>query len=1270
MTAASPCSASDAAELAALIGIPWVEGGQGPDAYDCWAFAGMVQSRFFGRALLPMGAFGAPELRALVAARRAWAITDTPRHGDMVEMRKLGQANHVGVWLDVDRGGVLHCQQGAGVCFDRLDDIRLMGWRARFWTPVDSPAGPVAGGPRGAYVGDIDALLNPGASDPGRSIAAHMAVPIAADTGQTVADIVARAGLADSAIMVFVRSRDVAPDPIDPARLGSAEGLDSTLADLGVVARRDWADRVLGSREVILIQALPQGGGGKSNPLTAILSIIVLVVATIVTFGGAAVFGGTLAGALAGATGLSATAAGALAVSVITAVGNLAINALLPSPSPSGLRGGLTNDTSPTYSASAQGAVARPGAPIPVCYGRHIHQLDDAAPPYARFEDNIQVLYQILCLGEGEHALEEIRLGETAILRAGVVTTNLPGVTFQHVGLGQSVTLCDDAVYTHPDVNGQTLEPEVAAAFQIVTPVGIATEQIEVDVGFQSLVRVNDAGDDLTTSVSILVEAQALDDDDAAVGDVFTLRTLSFTGATRSARRSSHRFLLPEGRYQVRLTRTTPDGGDQVFDEPFWLGLKAILPGGRTYGDVELLAIRVEVGEQIAAQSARRVAAIKTRKLPTYVDGAWTAPVATRSIAWAIADVMRRHDRLADLDLPELIALHATWEARGDKLDVVIDQELSFWEALQGICRAGRAQPDQIGSKVRIWRDEPRALPRQLFSDRNIVRGSLVTRPTLPTRARPQRLVADYIDERTWRQDELSVGPMGGIERRERYFGIANRRQLTDEVSHDYRTARFRTIRVSFEVELEQRLLRRGDLIALVHRQLTTAQAVGIEDWVDGRVTFRAPIDWSALGAAPHLVLTAPDGSVWGPAAIAEGDDLGQTALVAAADLALILDQGGPHADPARWIARSRARDETVRGAVGPASDIYMRLIVEAIGQERSGRASVTCIQDDARAHDGTVALTEGAAPTLAGLDAARRDEAGTTLIDLVGVLAPGAVADQFLSEYSTDGGASFAAVASTASPSVTLTTPADVTHVRMAAVGRARGPFLTVPISAEVIDAPATLVEVNPGQYAANATLRLRAGAAAGAAAYQWRLSPNGGGAVFLRRTATPLLVLTGAELAATGARARVLRASVKAISPSGGASAEIALDLANHAPLAPVNLALAGNTTVTWEGSADADIIAWNVRVADNDAGAMTATPVRVTTPRATVPSGTIDQFTVRVTAIDVLGEGAAATLTYGTRPPRDFGGNGEGAQGGSGGDGRGGGGEAAGPGGNGGV
>ncbi|TAN71888.1 MAG: DUF87 domain-containing protein [Magnetospirillum sp.] len=52
-------------------------------------------------------------------------------------LRRSRHPIHVGVWLDVDGGGVLHCAEGAGVVFQRSDALALNGWAIEgFYPPV------------------------------------------------------------------------------------------------------------------------------------------------------------------------------------------------------------------------------------------------------------------------------------------------------------------------------------------------------------------------------------------------------------------------------------------------------------------------------------------------------------------------------------------------------------------------------------------------------------------------------------------------------------------------------------------------------------------------------------------------------------------------------------------------------------------------------------------------------------------------------------------------------------------------------------------------------------------------------------------------------------------------------------------------------------------------------------------------------------------------------------------------------------------------------
>ena len=118
-TAFAPAPAPPMA-FADYIGTPWAAGAQGPQAYDCMAFFRMVQAAHFGIAVPPIIAPDYDDPTALVslfqghAERTRWARIDRPEHGCAVLVHR---PMHIGTWLQIDGGGVLHCVRGAGVVF-------------------------------------------------------------------------------------------------------------------------------------------------------------------------------------------------------------------------------------------------------------------------------------------------------------------------------------------------------------------------------------------------------------------------------------------------------------------------------------------------------------------------------------------------------------------------------------------------------------------------------------------------------------------------------------------------------------------------------------------------------------------------------------------------------------------------------------------------------------------------------------------------------------------------------------------------------------------------------------------------------------------------------------------------------------------------------------------------------------------------------------------------------------------------------------------------
>ena len=121
------------------LGKPWRAGCDGPEAYNCWGLVRAVYRERLGVELPAVEvddlsvrdcarAFGAP------GARTAWTRMLSPREPDAVLMARARFPSHVGVWLDIDGGGVLHAlgspdsDGGGAVYFSSLRALVAGGW--------------------------------------------------------------------------------------------------------------------------------------------------------------------------------------------------------------------------------------------------------------------------------------------------------------------------------------------------------------------------------------------------------------------------------------------------------------------------------------------------------------------------------------------------------------------------------------------------------------------------------------------------------------------------------------------------------------------------------------------------------------------------------------------------------------------------------------------------------------------------------------------------------------------------------------------------------------------------------------------------------------------------------------------------------------------------------------------------------------------------------------------------------------------------------------
>lgn len=127
------------------MGRPWISGARGPVAYDCWGLVWHVYGCRFG-VVLPAypGICGA---NLMAAGRRIdqgrrnyeWQRIDTPEHGCTVAMSQSRRFHHVGIWLDLDGGRILHSRAGAGTLLESIGSLKRSRWRVAFYRHRDFP---------------------------------------------------------------------------------------------------------------------------------------------------------------------------------------------------------------------------------------------------------------------------------------------------------------------------------------------------------------------------------------------------------------------------------------------------------------------------------------------------------------------------------------------------------------------------------------------------------------------------------------------------------------------------------------------------------------------------------------------------------------------------------------------------------------------------------------------------------------------------------------------------------------------------------------------------------------------------------------------------------------------------------------------------------------------------------------------------------------------------------------------------------------------------
>ncbi len=107
---------------------PWINGQQ-----DCWQLVRDVYREQLNIEL-PQIVVNAEKLREVITAMESttnlsdWQPIEQPGHWSLVFWSQLTRPSHVGIYLDIDGGRILHNTQRTGVVCQSVHDMSLQGW--------------------------------------------------------------------------------------------------------------------------------------------------------------------------------------------------------------------------------------------------------------------------------------------------------------------------------------------------------------------------------------------------------------------------------------------------------------------------------------------------------------------------------------------------------------------------------------------------------------------------------------------------------------------------------------------------------------------------------------------------------------------------------------------------------------------------------------------------------------------------------------------------------------------------------------------------------------------------------------------------------------------------------------------------------------------------------------------------------------------------------------------------------------------------------------
>jgi len=707
----------------------------------------------------------------------------------------------------------------------------------------------------------------------------------------------------------------------------------------GYVPRAFW-DHQLKEGDVVEWFAYPRGDG--KGGLLQLLLVVVSIVANVYAPG----------------SGAYVLALGSFALQVFTR--------------PDAARKTETESDSNTYSVSIQGNVPRLYQVIPKICGRHQTYPPFAGEPYTEFkpvlrndgfggefEDHDQFFYAVYCIGIGNHDIERVLIDDTQIesFKDILVANYLPPGTLP--------STAKPNIVTSPEVAGQELlTAYYVGGFAACGPRSIATH-ISVDIVAPRGAYISDnSGNPQPVSFAWSVEYRRINQFGVPTSTWDTLAEESRTNVNSlEPRRWTNTYeLTTPGRVEIRVVRNDiKSNSGRASHDLTWANLRAELQTSVTLNaNAAHFELVMRASKQLNNISQSRLSIIATGKCRKWEPyNGWSEEVATRNPAWWLADLWTSSvwgEGLDDdrVDLNQIYQYAQLWEKRQDRFDYVFDTSIDADSACQIIAGAGRARCFRRGGVRTLARDDKQTLPRTAFHRRNTVPGTMQTTESLPGPERPDGVIVEYFDNRSWSWGLPIECPAPGVESmqnpvRLRFYGITGRTHATREGLYTAAKLALRRETVQCTTEMQGILPAFYEAVRWLPDTGVLGQSGDVIGYADLTLTLSEPPQW---GDEPLAIsLQRDDGSYTPAVEVSPGPTDHDVVLPTEPDFLIITDDGNRERPKFMLFKLTQERENIVKIS-----------LIEDGGEDEGGAQllKLTAFVDDDRIHNVDVHLLPG----------------------------------------------------------------------------------------------------------------------------------------------------------------------------------------------------------------------------------------------------------------------------------------------------------------------